>query len=175
MVSRYDARPGGAVRRPAHWPAVRAPAVALELGPVAEPAGAGWRPAESSLETPAWENFRVRLSNRTSFVDRQTGEPLDCTVLYLAMLFEWPGWDRPVNPQATDAEASRSLLRRPAAGQVGHLPAIVVHFLELRRDLGMSPDQKYISPWKLSQAKIADPQTGAELGFITWGCAADGT
>ena len=113
---------------------------------------------QKPLDTLAWETFRS-LSNRTSFADPQTVEPLDSTALYLAMVFEWPGWDRPLNPQATDAElrAGYFASRQPDKWDVSRL--LLVDSLELRRNLGMSQDQKYISPWKLSQAKIRDPRT----------------
>ena len=122
---------------------------------------------QKPLDTLAWETFRS-LSNRTSFADPQTVEPLDSTALYLAMVFEWPGWDRPLNPQATDAElrAGYFASRQPDKWDVSRL--LLVDSLELRRNLGMSQDQKYISPWKLSQAKIRDPRTGAETLFIHW-------
>jgi cytochrome c-type biogenesis protein CcsB len=122
---------------------------------------------QKPLDTLAWETFRS-LSNRTRFADPQTGEPLDSTALYLAMLLEWPGWDRPLNPQATDAElrAGYFAARQPDKWDLSRL--LLVDSLELRRNLGMSQDQKCISPWKLSQAKIRDPKTGAETLFITW-------
>src|SRR3990172_9474869 len=48
------------------------------------------------LDTLAWETLRT-LSNRGRFIDPQSEQDLDPTAVYLAMLFDWQGWDQPVN------------------------------------------------------------------------------
>ena len=76
---------------------------------------------QKPLDTLAWETFRT-LSNRTSFADPQTVEPLDSTALYLAMVFEWPGWDRPRQSAGDGRRAACGLLRLPGSPTSGTSP-----------------------------------------------------
>ena len=117
------------------------------------------------LDTLAWETTRT-LSNRTRFVDPETHVRLDSVGLYLAMLFDWPGWDRPADPHASaDARVAYFGAQKPDKWDLTRL--LLVDSLELRKRLGMDADQKYVSPWKLSQTTIKDAK-GREVLFTAW-------
>ena len=49
---------------------------------------------QKPLDTLAWETLRT-LCNRGSFAEPDTGQKLDPTTFYLAILFDWQGWDQP--------------------------------------------------------------------------------
>ena len=59
------------------------------------------------LGTLAWESLRT-IANKASFTDPETGQQLDATTLYLVMLFDWKGWDRPVNFETFAGRHSRA-------------------------------------------------------------------
>ncbi len=116
------------------------------------------------LDTLAWETLRT-LCNRASLVDPESGEKLDATAAYLTLLFEWPGWDSAAQGDARPAglfPSHGSLDKWDKAG------LLRVDYLELRDLLGMSADQKYLSPAELSQATIRDPRSGRETSFLLW-------
>src|SRR5574340_1233655 len=57
------------------------------------------------LDTFARESLRA-LADQTSFVDPESGRTLEPAALYLTLLFEWPGWDRPQDPHGAVAPES---------------------------------------------------------------------
>lgn len=144
------------------------------------------------LDTLARETLRM-ISHRTSLADPETGQKLDATALYLAMLFDWQGWDRPSDPQTADSLPADPLPAdplpanphgpNPHASDMPHpnaysgfpkpdkwdeAPLLRVDFLQLREALGMEKDQKDISPLQLGEAKVRDPQTDSEVSFPIW-------
>jgi cytochrome c-type biogenesis protein CcsB len=116
------------------------------------------------LDTLAWETLRT-LCNRASLVDPESGETLEATAAYLAMLFEWPGWDQAANGESHGMEFQPTRGSPDKWDQAGLLR---VDYLELRHLLGMAADQKYLSPAELSKASIRDPRTGRETSFLLW-------
>ena len=123
---------------------------------------------QKPLDTLAWETLR-RLCNRGSFVDPESGQKLSPTALYLTMIFDWQGWGKPRGPHAMSG------MHPQMAYYNNHEPdkwdcadLLRVDFLELRKALGMNPDQKYISPQKLSRATILDPHNKVEIAFNVW-------
>jgi len=115
------------------------------------------------LDTLAWETLRT-LCNRASFSDPETGEKLNPTAWYLAIVLEWPGWDRA--PAGPAPAAEHHFLQRN--DKWDNAPLLRVDYLPLRESLGMPSDEKYIAPHALVQAKIRDPQTGAPASFLLW-------
>jgi len=116
------------------------------------------------LDTLAWETLRT-LCNRASLVDPESGETLEATAAYLALLFEWPGWDQAANGESHGMEFQPTRGSPDKWDQAGLLR---VDYLELRDLLGMAADQKYLSPAELSKATIRDPRTGRETSFLLW-------
>lgn len=120
------------------------------------------------LDTLAWETMRT-LCNRSHVTDPQTGQTLDPPTFYLAILFEWQGWDHPPNGHVASGlhgRAAYSRLHRP--DKWDEMPMLRVDFLALRDALGMADGQKYISPQRLSQARIERPDSGQPTPFLHW-------
>jgi cytochrome c-type biogenesis protein CcsB len=151
-----------------------APAVQAELA--AEDAGWHiWRtlPVQNGgrhkpLDTLARESLRL-ISNRAYFPDPVTGERLPPATLWLKMLLDWQGWDHP--------ERSRLLLLTDWTSEYFHLhkadrwdraPLFRVDFLALRSELGLEPEQAYISAEQLSRLQIDDPRMGRTVPFAAW-------
>ncbi len=130
------------------------------------PVQAGGR--QKPLDTLAWETFRT-LSNAAGWTDPESGQWLNAPTLYLVLLFDWQGWDRPANPPTGDgshAPTGYFQLHRP--DRWDQAPLLRVDFLALREALGLSKDEKFISPVALSQAKIKLPDATAERPFVNW-------
>jgi len=120
------------------------------------------------LDTLAWETMRT-LSNRVSFTDPETHERLDATAAYLALVFEWSGWDAPPDPHGMAGLGSgRAYFGSRKPDKWDRAELLRVDYLELRQMLGMAEDQKYISPWNLSGAKVREPHSGKETTFAAW-------
>lgn len=124
------------------------------------------------LDTLAWETLRT-LCNRASFADPETHQQLDATALYLVLLFDWQGWDRPPQPQALSGTGGRTTyFQQHPPDKWDKAPLLSVDFLPLRQALGMAPGRKDISPFDLSRTKIIPPGmgsgTGAETPFLVW-------
>jgi cytochrome c-type biogenesis protein CcsB len=127
------------------------------------------------LDTLSRETLRL-ISNRSSFVDPETGAALEPTALCLTMLFEWQGWQHP--------ERERLLTLMDWRSQYFHLhqpdkwdeaPLLRIDYLELRAVLGLEKDQQYVSPLALSKAWLEDPQTaGKRILFTAWANRLDG-
>ena len=80
---------------------------------------------QKPLDSLAWETWRM-IGNRSGWSDPQTNRNLDATALYLSVLLDWPGWEKPI--------ASRPL---PSPG-MGACPAHVSSF---------PPDRWDQAPW----------------------------
>jgi cytochrome c-type biogenesis protein CcsB len=149
---------------------------AVRAEPIAE--GSGWEawrslPVQNGgrrkpLDTLARESLRL-ISNRAHFPDPETGERLSPTTLWLKMLLDWQGWDHP--------ERSRLLLLTDWTNEYFHLHkadrwdrALLfrVDFLALRSELGLEPDEAYISAEQLSALQIDDPRMGRTVPFAAW-------
>lgn len=123
---------------------------------------------QKPLDTLAWETLRT-LSNRAGFADPETEQKLDPTALYLAMLFDWQGWDKTTVPRAMAGFQPRSrYFAVHQADKWDQAPLLRVDFLALREALGMDADQKYISPLELSEAGIHDPDADSTAAFLLW-------
>ena len=123
---------------------------------------------QKPLDTLAWETFRT-LANETGLADPESGQWLNAPTLYLVLLFDWQGWDRPASPHA--GEASRvptGYFQRHRPDRWDQAPLLRVDFLALREALGLSKHDKFISPLALSQAKIKLPDATAERPFVHW-------
>jgi cytochrome c-type biogenesis protein CcsB len=119
------------------------------------------------LDTLAWETLRT-LCNRARFVEPGSRETLDSTAVYLAMLFDWQGWDRPADPHAMAMNPSAVYFAGYAPDKWDKAPMLRVDYLALRTALGVSPDEKYVSPLELSEAVIRDPHTEKQTPFLAW-------
>ncbi len=123
---------------------------------------------QKPLDTLAWETLR-RLCNRGSFVDPETDSKLSPTALYLAMIFDWQGWDKPQSHRAmSDTHPQMAYYNNHEPDKWDCADMLRVDFLELRHALGMDADQKYISPLELREAKIRDPHGKTEIAFNLW-------
>ncbi len=119
------------------------------------------------LDTLARETLRMVYSC-SRLADPESGETLEPVAAYLSMLFEWQGWDKSSGPHGM-------LAMGPAAYFLVHQPdkwdrtaLLRVDSRALRQALGMPDEQKWISPWELSRAKIRDPHTGKPAPLLTW-------
>ncbi len=120
------------------------------------------------LDTLAWETFRT-LANETGLADPDSGQWLNAPTLYLVLLFDWQGWDRPAPPHA--GEASRvptGYFQRHRPDRWDQAPLLRVDFLALREALGLPEHDQFISPLALSQAKVKLPDATAERPFVHW-------
>ena len=52
---------------------------------------------QKPLDSLAWETWRIDRQPH-QFHRPETGQKLDATALYLSMLLDWQGWDKPPNP-----------------------------------------------------------------------------
>ena len=104
------------------------------------------------LDTLARETMQS-LSDRTSFTDPETGQKLDSVALYLAMLFDWQGWDKTPDSQATSAAHSGlDYFDLYQADKWDQAPLIRVGSVELREALGLDERQRRFSPSDLSES-----------------------
>ncbi len=123
---------------------------------------------QKPLDTLAWETLR-RLCNRGSFVDPESGRKLSPAALYLAMIFDWQGWDKPRDSHAMSGmHPLVAYHKNHETDKWDRANLLRVDFLELRDALGMDAKEKYISPLKLRQAKIRDPRDNTETSFTIW-------
>jgi cytochrome c-type biogenesis protein CcsB len=120
------------------------------------------------LDSLAWETARL-IGNRAGFADPETGQKLDATGLYLAMLLDWQGWDHtPAGHVSVDMQSHSAYYISHQPDKWDRAPLILVENLELRHALGMAEDQKYIAPLDLSHAKIREPRADAATPFVPW-------
>lgn len=104
------------------------------------------------LDTLARETMRS-LSDRTSFTDPETGRKLDPVALYLAMLFDWQGWDKPADARATPAaHPALGYFDLYQADKWDRAPLIRVRSAELRKALGLDQSQRRFSAHELSES-----------------------
>jgi cytochrome c-type biogenesis protein CcsB len=123
---------------------------------------------QKPLDTLAWETLRT-LCNRGSFAEPDTGQKLDPTTFYLAILFDWQGWDQPESLSAYGSAGARmAYFKLHQPDKWDQAPLLRVDFLPLREALGMEPDQKYISPLEVSRAQIQLPDSEQETPFVLW-------
>ena len=121
------------------------------------------------LDSLAWETARM-IGNRASFADPETGQKLDATGLYLAMLLDWQGWDHPAAEHMTvdmDSHGAYFVTHQPDKWDR--------RAADPRREprtpparLGISADQKYIAPLELAHAKIRDPRSDVATPLFPW-------
>lgn len=120
------------------------------------------------LDTLANETLRL-ISNRAHLIDRATRERYSPTAAYLAMIFDWQGWDH--------AQSSRLLLQHDWRLEYSHLhgsdvwdraPLLRVDFLELKELLELRPEERHISPQRLLAAKIDDELQERQVPFNAW-------
>jgi cytochrome c-type biogenesis protein CcsB len=120
------------------------------------------------LDTLARETGRM-LGNRTSLTDPKTGEKLEGAAFYLAMLFDWQGWDQPSDSRAgAMAHPGMGYFAGHQADPWDRAPIIRIGSSKLREALGFGKRQRYVSPVQLDQASIKDPATGAKIPFDRW-------
>jgi len=104
------------------------------------------------LDTLARETMRS-LSDRTSFTDPETGRKLDSVALYLAMLFDWQGWDKPADARVTpEAHPALGYFDLYQADKWDRAPLIRVRSAELRKALGLDQSQRRFSAHELSES-----------------------
>jgi len=123
------------------------------------------------LDSLAWETLRL-IANRGSFDDPETSEKLSPVAVYLTMLFDWRGWD-PSERVSSGPHASHGMGGTPYFE--GHQPDkwdrsefVRIDFLALREALSFPLDRKHFSPIEISEASIADPETGRTTPFLRW-------
>ncbi|MHB1037205.1 MAG: cytochrome c biogenesis protein [Pirellulales bacterium] len=122
------------------------------------------------LDSLAWESLRM-IGNKARFTDPETGGRLDSTAMYLSLLFDWNGWDKPA-----DAQASKGAHGADGVGYFQNrqpdkwdsMPLILVDSLELHAALGMVAGEKYISAYDLNRAEIEDPKTKSKTRFMAF-------
>ena len=120
------------------------------------------------LDTLARETLR-RISNRRSFRDPETGKRLSPTAMYLEMLFDWQGWDRPPDPHTVATMGSYgAYFASHQADKWDRADLLRVDGYALREALGMAKGDRYLSPIELGQAEIRDPHTGQKTPFLSW-------
>ena len=148
----------------------------LDFGPwryLAVQDGGRRKPLDTLARETAW-----MLSHRTRFTDPETARGLDSVALYLAMLFDWEGWDK-----SPDAQAPSAMRAQPGyfdlyeADKWDQAPLIRVGSLPLRKALGLDERRGSFSPFEISKAsvkdpvtrkKVTDPLTGKEIAFDRW-------
>jgi ABC-type transport system involved in cytochrome c biogenesis permease subunit len=122
---------------------------------------------QKPFDTLAQDSVRT-MTNRAGLADPETGQYLDATALYLAMLFDWQGWDQAATlhpPADMDMFAAYDRLHKP--DKWDHAPLIFVD-KELRSALGLTETQKYVSPADMKGLKYSDPQTAATAPLLEW-------
>ena len=141
---------------------------------------------QKPLDSLAWETWRL-LGNRVSFTDPESKQSLDATAFYMATMLDSPTWDQKAAAQAVAVPPGHHAGQMPAkagtASAAGSctacaprggtdkwdaMPLLVVDSLALRKVLGMAPDQKYIAPQDLLQAKIESPKSQRPTSFMLW-------
>ena len=79
---------------------------------------------QKPLDSLAWETWRM-IGNRSRFVRSADGRKLDATALYLSVLLDWPGWEKPLDPHSAPGKPPSRI--RPGMGawpaHVCHVPA----------------------------------------------------
>ncbi len=120
---------------------------------------------QKPLDTLAREAAR-QIVDRATFTDPETRARLEPAAAYLAMLFEWQGWDPPSGPHAMRVSPTYFLTHK--ADKWDRAPLLPVDGVELRKALGMAEDRKHISASKLGEAKIRDPDNGNLVPFDGW-------
>jgi ABC-type transport system involved in cytochrome c biogenesis permease subunit len=129
---------------------------------------------QKPLDSLARETWRM-IANRTRFVDPETGQKLDATGLYLVLLLDWQGWDKPLTPHHMPGNAMPGAGVCTATGQAAarqpdrwdRCDLILVESPALRKTLAMPADQKYISPLALSKAEFRDADS-PPTPFLSW-------
>lgn len=116
------------------------------------------------LDSLARETLRL-LANRTSFEDPDTGERLEPIALYMALLFDWQGWDASTDALADDP-AKFYTHHKP--DKWDRAPLLRVDHFALRTALDLSEDRRFISPLELSRSTLRDPRTDRTQDFLTW-------
>lgn len=120
------------------------------------------------FDTLTWEVVRL-ISNQTTFADPETGEKLNAAALYLSMLFDWQGWDHPEGDRLLlFSDGRQHYFQWHESDRWDQAPLLRVDYLELRTQLGLGADQKYVAPSGLSKTFILDPRSGKEVPFATW-------
>ncbi|MCL4202580.1 MAG: cytochrome c biogenesis protein CcsA [Pirellulaceae bacterium] len=118
------------------------------------------------FDTLAQETFRM-LASRTRITDPQSGQRMDAHAAYLAMMFDWQGWEvaqESVGQQHPGAVYFR--IHQP--DRWDHLPLLHVDFPELRRALDLAAGRTHVGPLELSQAMIRLPGAGERRPFLLW-------
>ncbi|MCC6123635.1 MAG: cytochrome c biogenesis protein CcsA [Pirellulales bacterium] len=143
------------------------------------PAGANldWKPwrylpvqdggRQKPFDTLALESVRM-MTGGTSFSDPESGRKMDAVALYLAMLFDWQGWDQPAAaPHHADLDlfAAYDLEHKP--DKWDRAPLLAVESKELRTALGIE-GKKHVSPKELKDANYRDPETQKTTPFLEW-------
>lgn len=120
---------------------------------------------QKPLDTLARESLR-RMSHRAHAADPRSGQRLDATTLYLAMLFDWDGWDRPATGDESLDE--QNYFRAHPPDHWDQMPLLRVTSPPLLALLGMLRGQTRITPLELSRAKIKPPGAAEETPFLAW-------
>jgi ABC-type transport system involved in cytochrome c biogenesis permease subunit len=119
------------------------------------------------LDTLARESVQ-KITHRTRFTGPQTKQKLGPVALYLSMLFDWRGWDKPLSPHgAAMMHARWAYFESHQPDKWDRAPLIPVDS-SLREGLGIDRGQQYVSPLELSEAQVQDPQTGKKVAFTLW-------
>ncbi len=123
---------------------------------------------QKPLDTLARESARM-MTGRTGAADPETGRYLDATALYMAMLFDWQGWDQPAAPHPPAGnDLSAAYFRAHKPDKWDRADLLLVESKGLRKALGIAENQAYISPLDLKDAKLNDPQSGSAAPFLDW-------
>jgi len=116
------------------------------------------------LDTLARESLATYCDN-TDATDLQVGRSLRPTALYMAMLFDWQGWQ----------QASHSHAMGGTNYFQGHEPddwdrakTIRVNSAELRKALRLDGSREYFSLLELVNSNVRDPETGRDIPLGTW-------
>lgn len=121
------------------------------------------------LDTLAWETLRL-VANRSALTDPESGERLNATAAYMALLFDWQGWDHERRDRlllSGDWRPQYFYLHQP--DKWDQMPLLPVDYLELRNTLGLEKDQRQISPAALSKTLVHDARTERRMPFPAWG------
>ena len=121
---------------------------------------------DKPLDTLARETFRM-IANRTRIPDPRSGQSLDAHALYLAMIFDWQGWEV---DQGSVGQQHPSVVyfRAHQPDRWDQMPLLQVDFPALRRALGLGADRKRVAPLELSQAQVQLPGAGEQRPFLRW-------
>ena len=123
---------------------------------------------QKPFDTLARESVRT-VTNRAGILDPETGQYFDATALYLTMLFEWEGWDRPSAPHPlADMDHTAAYVQSHTPDKWDNAPLLFVDSKELRKALGLAEDQKYVSPAELKKLEFRDPRSNASTPIFEW-------